>query len=259
MLIDWFTVGAQLVNFIVLVLLMRRFLYRPILESMAAREQQIASALETAARKEAESEVRLAALREREDALEGQRTILFKQASVEADVKRKELIAAAREEVATLQARWHEAVAREREQLRHDLTRRVQAEVLAIARKVCTDLASASLEEAMAWQFVRQLERLPGEERAALTAALVKGDGLAIVRSAFPMPDALRIQVERAVRDQLRVSVPVRFEASPEVLCGVELVVGGHKVCWSIEAHLAALEQSLDTFFDQAAKAHAND
>ncbi len=46
MLIDWFTVSAQFINFIVLVLLMKRFLYRPILEAMAARERQIATALD---------------------------------------------------------------------------------------------------------------------------------------------------------------------------------------------------------------------
>src|SRR6266704_2311996 len=112
MLIDWFTVGAQFINFIVLVLLMKRFLYRPILEAMAAREQRIA---------------------------------------------------AAREEVLSLQTRWHEAFAKEKDQLRHDLTLRVQAEVLAIARCVLKELASTSLEEAIARQFTRQLQDLPDQ------------------------------------------------------------------------------------------------
>ena len=258
MLIDWFTVGAQLVNFIVLILLMRRFLYRPILESMAAREQQIASALETAARKEAESETKLASLREREEALEGQRTILLRQAAAEAEAKRKQLMAAVRDEVAALQVRWRDAFARERDQLRSDLSMRVQTEVLGIARNVFKDLASSSLEEAMAWQLVRQLEHLPDAERLAMTSALVNGDNTAVVRSVFPMPADLRTQIVRAIREHLRVSIPVRFETAPDVLCGVELVMAGHKVCWSIEAHLASLERSLDTFVDTASKAHAN-
>ena len=44
MLIDWFTVGAQLLNFLILVCLMKRFLYQPVLDAIAAREQKIAAA-----------------------------------------------------------------------------------------------------------------------------------------------------------------------------------------------------------------------
>ena len=42
MLIDWFTVGAQVLNFLILVWLLKRFLYRPILHAIDAREQRIA-------------------------------------------------------------------------------------------------------------------------------------------------------------------------------------------------------------------------
>ena len=55
MLIDWFTVGAQALNFIVLVWLMKRFLYRPVLDAIAAREQRIAQQLAEAATQMAEA------------------------------------------------------------------------------------------------------------------------------------------------------------------------------------------------------------
>ena len=45
MLIDWFTVSAQIVNFLILVWLLQRFLYRPILDAIDAREQRVAAAL----------------------------------------------------------------------------------------------------------------------------------------------------------------------------------------------------------------------
>ena len=49
MLIDWFTVGAQLLNFLILVWLMKRFLYQPVLDAITAREQKIAAELVDAA------------------------------------------------------------------------------------------------------------------------------------------------------------------------------------------------------------------
>ncbi len=45
MLIDWFTVGAQALNFLILVWLMKRFLYKPILNAIDAREKKIAAEL----------------------------------------------------------------------------------------------------------------------------------------------------------------------------------------------------------------------
>ncbi len=51
MLIDWFTVGAQLLNFLILVWLMKRFLYKPVLDAIDAREKLIATELADAAAK----------------------------------------------------------------------------------------------------------------------------------------------------------------------------------------------------------------
>ena len=48
MLIDWFTVGAQVVNFLVLMWLLKHFLYKPVLDAIDAREQRIAKQLEQA-------------------------------------------------------------------------------------------------------------------------------------------------------------------------------------------------------------------
>ena len=56
MLIDWFTVSAQVVNFLILVWLMKRFLYKPILHAIDAREQRIAKKIADADAKRAEAE-----------------------------------------------------------------------------------------------------------------------------------------------------------------------------------------------------------
>ena len=55
MLIDWFTIGAQALNFLILVWLMKRFLYKPILHAIDAREQRIARELAEADKKKADA------------------------------------------------------------------------------------------------------------------------------------------------------------------------------------------------------------
>ena len=56
MLIDWFTVGAQIVNFLILVWLLKHFLYKPILNAIDAREKRIAAELADADTKKADAE-----------------------------------------------------------------------------------------------------------------------------------------------------------------------------------------------------------
>ena len=55
MLIDWFTVGAQALNFLILVWLMKRFLFKPVLDAIDAREKRIAAAIADADQKKAEA------------------------------------------------------------------------------------------------------------------------------------------------------------------------------------------------------------
>ena len=55
MLIDWFTVGAQALNFLILVWLMKRFLYKPILHAIDEREKRVATELANADKKKAEA------------------------------------------------------------------------------------------------------------------------------------------------------------------------------------------------------------
>ena len=56
MSVDWFTVIAQILNFVVLVLLLKKFLYKPVLTAIAAREKLIADEIADAKEKMAQAD-----------------------------------------------------------------------------------------------------------------------------------------------------------------------------------------------------------
>lgn len=74
MLIDWFTLIAQLVNFLILAWLLKRFLYHPIVAALDAREKKIASELQHATMVEDEAKKSMSELKQKHDALDKQRT-----------------------------------------------------------------------------------------------------------------------------------------------------------------------------------------
>ena len=84
MLIDWFTVGAQALNFLILVWLLKRFLYKPILNAIDAREKRIAAELADADAKKAEAQKERDEFQHKNEEFDQQRAALLSKATDEA-------------------------------------------------------------------------------------------------------------------------------------------------------------------------------
>ena len=110
MLIDWFTVGAQALNFIILVWLMKRFLYKPILNAVDARERRIAAELADADAKEAEAQKERDEFRRKNEEFDQQRAALLSKATEEAKAERQRLLDDARKAADALSAKRQEAL-----------------------------------------------------------------------------------------------------------------------------------------------------
>lgn len=263
MLIDWFTVAAQVVNFLILVWLLKRFLYKPILRAIDAREQRIALALADADTKNAEAQEARDQFQLKNAVFDQQRAERLNRATEEAYAERQRLLDEARQDSDALRAERQDALQREHQILNSEITRRTREEVFAIARKVLTDLAGKSLEASMSEAFARRVRELNDDVKKSLAEALETSTGPVLVRSAFELPVEQRSLIQAALNDILSVEVQVRFETAPEVISGIELSVNGRKFAWSIADYLAALEKSvgelLTTPFNPQAKAQATE
>src|ERR1700722_10010071 len=110
MLIDWFTVGAQALNFIILVWLLKRFLYKPILDAVDAREMRIAAELADANAKETEAQKQRDEVRHKNDEFDRQRAGLLSEARGEAKAERQRLVDEARRAADALAEKRQEAL-----------------------------------------------------------------------------------------------------------------------------------------------------
>src|SRR5665811_1288851 len=113
MLIDWFTVGAQALNFLVLVWLMKRFLYKPILHAIDEREKRIAAELANADAKEAKAQKERDEFQHKNEEFDQQRAALLKKATEEAQAERQRLLDEARKAAAALSAKRMDALRNE--------------------------------------------------------------------------------------------------------------------------------------------------
>jgi F-type H+-transporting ATPase subunit b len=245
-LIDWFTILAQIVNFLVLVALLRYFLYDPIIRTMDAREARIAADLEAADRKRAEAAQEIETYRQKNQELEARREEWLQEARQEVEAWQQEMNQKARREVDEAKERWYRALQQEKDAFLQELRRRAGNQIYAIARQALADLAGAELEERLVGHFVEQLDRLQGEERQALVQALSEGNREIVIYSAQELPEATRQRLSTAVRalhDGREDAI--RFTTRPELIGGLELRTDGYKVAWSLADYLAGLEEEL--------------
>jgi F-type H+-transporting ATPase subunit b len=257
MLIDWFTVGAQALNFIILVWLLKRFLYRPILNAVDAREKRIAAELADADAKKAEAQKERDEFQNKNEEFDRQRAALLSKATDEAKAERQRLLVEARKAADALSAKRQETMRDDAHILNQAIRRRTQQEVFAIARKALTDLATASLEERMGEVFIHRLREMDGKAKEGLAEALKTASDPTLVRSAFDLPEEQRAAIQNALNETFSAEIHIRFETAPDMVGGIELTTNGRKVAWSIADYLASLENGVDDLLKEKERSEA--
>lgn len=238
MLVDGFTVLAQMVNFLILIWLLERFLYRPVLAAIEARESLVAAQLAEAATRQSEANSVREALLRHQQVLDEQSDELLQKARVEAAAERKRLLDAATDEAHSARARLDAAAAAQRQQWSQQLAVRVQMEVLATTRSMLTGLAGISLEARMIETFTEHL-------RGAATGLAANRTHRALIQTAFELTAQQRQRLETTVSTCIPGVQAVQFEVVPRLVCGIELTLDGQKIAWSLGDTLARLSTSL--------------
>ena len=254
MLIDWFTVLAQIVNFLVLVWLLKRFLYKPVLAAIAAREKTIVDQLKNADKKEADAQKERETFQLKNDEFDLQRATLLSQAKDEAKSERQRLFDEARQAADALAVKRQESLENEARNLSRSISRQTRQEVFSIARKALADLASTSLEERMVEAFIRRLREMDSSAKEVLAGAIRTSSEPVSVRSTFDLPEVLRAEIKSALNEIFSAEISIRFETRPDMVSGVELGANGQKLAWSIDDYLGSMEKGVEALLKEQNK-----
>lgn len=243
MSIEWVTIVAMIINFLLLVFLLRRFLYGPILKVMDERELKIVQREKEAAEKARQAEAEAGEYREKTASLTARDEELLAEAREAAAAQRRSLVDEARREVTETRQRWQEALSREKESFARELRRQVAGQASRIARRCLQDLADARLEE-MAWDvFLKKVGALPVEELSKLKEA--SSASQIQVSSAFEIGETKLTLLQSRLAELLSVNVNLDYRQDPALICGLELEAGGYRVAWSVDSYLADVEQQI--------------
>jgi F-type H+-transporting ATPase subunit b len=254
-LINWFTVAAQIVNFLILVALLKRFLYGPIVAAMSAREGKIAAQMTEAQQKRQQAGEEEAVLRQKIREIAEQRQEMLSEAERQAEAHKKELFAQARVEVEQIHRKWAASLRREKETFLQNLKQRLAQEVFAICRRALQEMANVDLEQRLTEVFLDRLRQLTPEEQTSIRESVQETGGELLITTAFELSEESRQKVAARVQEQFGQDLTLRFATSGELLAGIELLTSSRKLAWSLGDFLDTLEDDLSQAFQKLEKA----
>jgi len=246
MRIEWSTLALQTVNFAVLVWLLHRFLYQPVLRMIDARRAGIEQQIAAAAQAQSVAKAQMAAIEADRAGIASERTAALKAAAAEAEVA-----SAARREVAERDATA--LVAAARKTLADDRGAVLAEARLAaldlgeqIARRLLADVPVKLRTETWLERIVENLTGLSKESLDGLTQQLSEGAVLKVVTASALTPDAAeawRAQLHRV----LRAPIAVTFDVQESLMGGAELHFPQAILRFSWRSALETMRAEIDT------------
>jgi F-type H+-transporting ATPase subunit b len=255
-LINWFTVFAQMLNFLILVALLRGFLYKPILKVMRKRQALLEERWQEAERLQAEAQQTLLSYRQQQQEFQQQQAALLAEVQAAIEQDRQHQLAQLRQEIGEQRAAWQTDLHREQDAFLRTLRQKVIHQTYAIARQALTDLANADLERQIVQVFCDRLHHLDAPQRQAISQAIAQTNQPISIRSSFEMPIDLRQTVIDELHSQFSIAHPLEFVTASNLLCGIEIKLAGQEIVWSLDTYLQTLEQRLSNALTQEETSH---
>jgi len=232
---------VQIINFLIVFVVLRSWVYKPIVGLLEKRRETIAKGLEDA---RIASEARANAEKEAEKLLSDARTKAAqeaREATLRAEQQGKEVLAAAEAKAGKAREKALAEVEQERARILSDLRGQVAALAVAAAQKLIGEALDAKKQRALIDEFFVGVK---SGKVTVLEGAEVSG-AAAVVTSALPLTKEEQDTVEKQVVQALGGKGQVTFRVDPNILGGLVVRVGDKVLDGSVSGQLGALRQSL--------------
>ena len=245
--IDWWTLGLQVVNFVILVWLLHHFLYRPVLGVIDARKEDVEETMREADQREQELERERDELEEARDRIEEERRERLAEAREQAHDERDDLLEEAEREADQLKREARQALEREREEATDQLEDRAAGLAVDLSARMLREVGADDLTERFFAHVDDQLRSLDPSTLETVRDRATDGDPV-VVATAEEVDDRRAEQWRRRLRDRLDTDVDVRFEVDPSLIGGVEVrLPGGTEVAYNWHDMLERAREELRT------------
>jgi F-type H+-transporting ATPase subunit b len=241
MLIDWFTVCVQIINFLILIALLKRFLYGPVLRAMDEREQTIANRLAKAAAAQKEAEKKAALLAKDQEDFAMAKNQMESEALSDITNWKDASIERIKEEIAAKHSTWQKNIAEEEEAFLQKLKIHISRQVFLVAQKAMTELADTSLEDRLLETFLLKMQQ---EEDIQIVKNIPPSVPLQMT-TGFPLANSQKETFQRELASFFSSSASIDFSEDTSLGFGVRLLAGDRKWEWNLSRYMRDIEKDI--------------
>lgn len=219
MTIDWWTLGIQAVNVVILIWLLARFFWRPVaamIEQRRGAAQQLLTETETKRNQATEA---LAEIERTQKGFDKERDAVVAAAQESAEQARAGILASAAKEAAALKASAKTAIEKERHAAEKVWAERANRLAIEIAERLMGRLSNPAVNAVFLDWLLGEIRKLPA---SVLSAIAANGAALEAV-SATPIEPAERARFRRLIGEAFGAQPEISFRVDPALIAGVEL------------------------------------
>jgi F-type H+-transporting ATPase subunit b len=227
MIFNVWTFLFQVVNFLVLVAILRWLLYRPLREAIDRRGAANARAQADADAARRDAEGLRATLDQQLADLEHRRERVIREARDRAETERQATMADAEAAIRRRREEVEEQIARERDEVMRQLRSELVHSAVDMAQRLLREASDATLQRQLAIRLIEELESIPDDERRRLRDEWDDGETAVIETAGELIGDALR-DLGGAVESLAGRRLDVSIRHRPDLLGGLRLRIGGH-------------------------------
>ena len=233
MQIDWVTFTLEIVNFLILVWILQRFLYKPILQTIARRKAAIDQTLTDAKKRQTDAEALERRYQDRLSVWEEEKAKLREQAESGIEAERNRRMAALQQTL-TQEREKHEALEqRQQTERQRALEHTALTQGAEFAAGLLGRVAAPELETTLVRMLLEELPKLSPEVREQVRHAQTKLHDVEVA-SAFALERAERQALEQGLGELLNAKCTVTYRVDPQLLAGLRVTIGA----WVLRANL---------------------
>lgn len=252
MLIDWSTVIFQIINFLILIVLLKRFLYGPVIKAMDERERQVSARLADAAEAKEEAAIRAADLAKEQEVFAEAREEKMLQVRQEVETWKNDALLRLQSEVDEKREGWNSILVAEQEAFLQKLKRLVSRNVFRIAKKALADLADDELEARLISTFATKIaNKEEGLEAVFATSAVA----IKCI-TGFPLGEQQKEELAKVLSPYLSDGREIIFREENDLGFGVRLLSEGQKWEWNLSRYMLELETEIHKSMSSLAGVH---
>ena len=241
--LSWSTFLLEIINFLVLVWILKRFLYQPVLDVVARRRAGIEQRLSDAEAIHAEAETLQRQYESRAADWERERLAARETLAAEIDAERERRLAELEASIQQAREKAKAGEARRAEQVLHRMEETALAQGSRFAARILEQAAGQELERRLIELLIGELSELPEDGLTQLRNHVRASPETALVTSAYPLAEDQRQELERALQAITGSGAAVRFEQDSELIAGARVTIGAWVLAANVREELRAFAE----------------